>query len=84
LSISEEPGVYTGNARIVVPNRTGGALDDLVFRLYPNADRIYGGTLSLDDARVAGEPVEPERLLADGTAVRLALARPILRAILSR
>ena len=77
LSIGENPAEYAGKARIVVPNRTGSAYDDLVFRLYPNADRIYGGRLELDEARVAGQPVEPEQLLADGTAVRLALAEPV-------
>jgi hypothetical protein len=52
-------------------------LEELVFRLYPNSSEIYGGSLEVTGARLAGEPVQPEVVLEDGTALRLPLSAPL-------
>lgn len=73
LNLEDDGSAYTGWARITVVNRTDSALEDLVFRLYPNAPVIYGGKISLDVVSVDGQAVEPELFLPDQTAIRVPL-----------
>ena len=68
----ELPG-YSGSAAVHFTNQTGSSLDELVFRLYPNADGIYGGELSVTGISVAGKAVVGDVFLADQTALRLPL-----------
>lgn len=68
----ELPG-YSGSASIHFTNQTGGSLDELVFRLYPNADGIYGGELNVEQIRVDGQEAAYEIFLNDQTALRLPL-----------
>jgi aminopeptidase N len=77
LDLSLAPPDYTGTVQVTFANLTGQALPDLVFRLYPNAERIYGGDLQVSSSRVDGMPVEAEVFLPDRTALRLSLANPL-------
>jgi hypothetical protein len=77
LDLSRTPS-YSGLLRLNYANETGQALPDLVFRLYPNAERIYGGELQVASASVAGEPVDAEIFLSDRTGLRLTLPEPLL------
>ena len=70
------PG-YTGQSRVTFTNHTGDPLDTLVFRLYPNAPAIYGGSMEINTAQIDGETVVPEIFLPDRSALRLALAAPL-------
>ncbi len=72
-----EGGSYTGSARITFTNLSSQALDDIVLRLYPNAPVIYGGQLTLQEAQIGDQPLAPEPLLPDGSAVRLPLPQPL-------
>jgi hypothetical protein len=64
-------------ARVTLANHSGAAVEELVFRLYPNAGLIYGGELRVSQARAGGAPVQPQPLLGDDTAQRLPLERPL-------
>lgn len=77
LDLDANGSAYTGRARITVVNRTDSTLEDLVFRLYPNAPVIYGGKISFDVVSVDGQAVEPELFLPDQTAVRVPLPTPL-------
>lgn len=69
----ELPG-YRGSASIHFTNQTGASLDELVFRLYPNADGIYGGELNVAQVSIAGQEAAFEIFLNDQTGLRLPLA----------
>ena len=73
LKIASKPNEYSGVAQVTFTNTTGVALDEVVFRTYPNADRIFGGSLTISEAQVGGLPVQPQVYLEDRTAVRLIL-----------
>jgi hypothetical protein len=73
LTLSAEGGNYSGEAQITLENRTGVPLPDLVFRLYPNANHIYGGSLQVSRAQVNEQSLPPEKFLEDDTAIRLTL-----------
>lgn len=74
LDIPDDPKTYTGKALVTYTNPTQEEIPDLVFRLYPNASRIYGGNLAIVQAKANGGPVPWEGVLSDGTAVRLSLS----------
>jgi aminopeptidase N len=73
LDLTAGKGEYRGDLRITFPNRTGQALDEIVFRLYPNADVIFGGGLEVEQIQVEGEIVEAEVFLEDATGLRVPL-----------
>ncbi len=73
LTLSEASGGYSGEAQITIENRTGAPLPDLVFRLYPNADHIYGGSLLVTRAQVNGQSLPSETILEDDSAIRITL-----------
>ncbi|HJW89515.1 MAG TPA: hypothetical protein VJ436_02620, partial [Anaerolineales bacterium] len=77
LELQQANSEYTGSGRIVLKNRTGEELADLVLRTYPNAKEIYGGQLQVAAARLNGVQVEPEIFLDDRTAVRIPLTDPL-------
>jgi hypothetical protein len=76
LSLELQPDLpgYQGTETITFTNLTGQPLAHIVLRTYPNAEVIYGGSLQVSEAFVDGEPVQPEVILPDQTAVRLPLA----------
>jgi hypothetical protein len=77
LQINDDPREYDGKAVITYHNTSGEAVDELVFRLYPNADRIYGGNLEVTSATISGNLIQPEVFLEDETGLRLRLDEPI-------
>jgi hypothetical protein len=64
-----------GKQRVVFPNHTGGDLEEIVFRLYPNLPQ-YGGTMSIGPVWVDGER-RSSSLRADDTSLVVPLARPL-------
>lgn len=77
LQLNEDPRNYEGKAKITYTNSSQEALDEIVFRLYPNADLIYGGNLEVISAKISDNPVEPEIFLEDETGLRLSVDKPI-------
>ncbi|HLF27962.1 MAG TPA: M1 family aminopeptidase [Anaerolineae bacterium] len=77
LELRPDASAYTGTVRVTFTNLAGADLADVVFRTYPNASLIYGGSLDITSAWIEGRPVAPEVLLSDQTAVRLPLPRPL-------
>lgn len=77
LQVAADAPTYTGSARVTVTNDTATRLTELVFRVFPNAEIVYGGSLQIVTARVDGRAVTPAAFLADRTAVRLPLDEPL-------
>ena len=77
LQLKDDPRAYDGRAQITYTNETKESLDELVFRLYPNADRVYGGSLDIKSAQISGNHLQPEIFLEDNTGLRLNLEDPI-------
>ena len=59
LNLHEDLTQYDGKASVTYTNQTGETLTDLVFRLYPNSERIYGGNLEVTSANIDGTLVVP-------------------------
>ncbi len=77
LNLHDDSTKYDGRAVITYSNLTDETLTDLVFRLYPNSERVYGGDLVVTSAHVDGTQVVPEVFLADKTGLRLSLDESI-------
>ncbi len=77
LNLHDDSTKYDGRAIITYSNLTDETLTDLVFRLYPNSERVYGGDLVVTSAHVDGTQVVPEVFLADKTGLRLSLDESI-------
>ena len=76
-SIDPELGSVAGAMRLDYTNTTGETLTDLAFRLFPNAESIYGGgSLSVTSVARAGTPLESESS-GDGTVLWVPLERPL-------
>ncbi len=76
-SIVPEGGNLAGRMRLDYANTTGETLSALVFRLYPNAETIYGGgNLIVAGVEQAGARLTSE-LSGDGTILRVPLPRPL-------
>jgi hypothetical protein len=76
-SVDPESGSVSGEMRLDYTNTTGETLADLAFRLYPNAETIYGGG-SLDVGRVAqGRTALRTDRSEDGTVLWARLQRPL-------
>ncbi len=81
IEIDTERRVISGEQRVRYTNREAVALDDLVFRLYPNTAHM-GGLMTVRAAAVNGVPVAIENgygAVRDGSAIRLALPAPLQR-----
>ncbi len=79
LEIDTERRVISGEQRVRYTNRDALALEDLVFRLYPNTAHM-GGLMTVRAAAVNGAPVAVENgygAVRDGSAMRLALPAPL-------
>jgi len=71
--IDPESGSLAGRMRLDYTNTTGETLSELVFRLYPNAETIYGGG-NLSVARVEQSAMRLESTLSkDHTTLRVHL-----------
>ena len=77
LRLEFDPGrrQLRGEQSVAFPNRAGTALDEIVFRLYPNLPQ-YGGRLNVQQVWVDGEPA-PAELRADATSLVVGLAQPL-------
>jgi len=76
-TIDPEGGKVAGQMQLDYTNTTGQALSELAFRLYPNAQTIYGGgSLSLRSVTEGGIARETE-LSDDGTVLRVKLEAPL-------
>jgi len=77
LEIDFAGGTFRGTQTIDYLNMTGSQLEEVFFRLYPNAAAIYGnGFLKVDAVEVDGKPVET-RTFVDKTALWIPLASPL-------
>lgn len=77
LKILPDQHGYEGAANIAYTNYSREPQSELVFRLYPNAPRIYGGNLDVTSARVNGYLTNPEIFLEDRTGLRLRLNKEL-------
>lgn len=76
VTIDPSSNAYTGTQEVVIPVTGITAWNDLYFRLYPNLPQ-FGGGLEVRGARV-NDLVVNYGYEAEGTAVHLALPRPLL------
>lgn len=77
LEIDFAGGKFRGTQTIDYLNTTGSQLEEVFFRLYPNAPAIYGnGFLNVDAAEVGGKPVGT-RTFVDNTVLWIPLASPL-------
>ena len=72
-SVNPADGLVTGHMSLQYTNTSQATLSELVFRLYPNAETIYGGgSLTVDSVTQAGTPRESV-LSEDQTTLRVPL-----------
>ena len=77
LELTLDPAArrLTGRQQVTFPNTTARALEEIVFRLYPNLPQ-YGGRLEVASVWVDGEGIAPT-LRANNTALAIPLAAPL-------
>jgi len=79
LEIQPDGMAYNGEVILVYTNKTGTELDELVFRLLPNAGVIFGtGSLEASGVKVNGTPVDPVPN-ADPSILRIPLPVTLLK-----
>ncbi|MFC2077538.1 M1 family aminopeptidase [Candidatus Bipolaricaulota bacterium] len=77
LSVDWNSGTFTGIAQVTVENSAEEPIDEVIFRLFPNDNSLYGNaSIRVTDATLAGEPVEL-RTHADPTVLPIALPMPL-------
>ena len=70
-------GTFTGSEDVTYWNTTGSALEQVVFRIYPNSQYLYGpGTLHVDAVHVQGAAVAAAPT-GDHTVLPIDLPRPL-------
>ncbi len=70
-------GAFVGTETLTYTNTTQANLPDLVFRLYPNAQVLFDGSLNVTSADVGGRLVVLQPVLDDKTAYRLELPQSL-------
>jgi hypothetical protein len=76
-SINPESGSVSGQMRLRYTNTTGETLSELAFRLFPNAQTIYGGgSLSVEKVAQGAIALKTD-LSEDRTVLRVQLRRPL-------
>jgi hypothetical protein len=75
LSLDLPARRLTGQQRVIVPNHTGVALDEIVFRLYPNLPQ-YGAQMQVGPVSVDSQ-ASAAVLRAEDTALAVPLAQPL-------
>jgi hypothetical protein len=77
LNLTLDPATYqlVGQQQVTFPNRTGVALDEIVFRLYPNLPQ-YGGQIGIGPVWVDGKRRTPSLRAAD-TSLAIPLPQPL-------
>jgi hypothetical protein len=71
-----EAGTIAGTMTVEYVNASPDPLDDVYFRLYPNASYYAGGELAISDVQVESTLVEPVLEVGD-TALRVPLLDPV-------
>src|SRR5215211_4043440 len=74
--LNPDNGTIKGVERVRYRNRTGQTLDEVAFRLYPNAPYYTEGALTISDATVDNKAVDVE-LKVDDTAMVVKLPQPL-------
>lgn len=72
-----DTGVFVGTANITFSNTGNTDLTSLVFRLYPNAPVLFGGSLEVTSVLVDGKLHPAKELLPDHTAIGIDLKDPL-------
>lgn len=75
LTLYPEQRRLAGRQQVMVPNHTGVALDEIVFRLYPNLPQ-YGGQMTISSLSVDGQQATPT-LRAQDTALAVPLSQAL-------
>jgi hypothetical protein len=77
LEVDGALGAFQGEVTVLWANSTGDELAEVCFRLYGNADSLYGSaTIEIISASVGGDPAAPT-LFAEDTVVLIALVHPL-------
>jgi hypothetical protein len=77
LDVDYAEGTFQGDVTVLCENRTPIALDEIFFRLYGNADALYGSaSIEVTSAVIAGNAA-PTALFAEDTVLWVSLARPL-------
>ncbi len=77
VNVDFATGTFIGSEDVVYWNTTGNALDQIVFRLYPNSQYLYGpGTLHVDAVHTLGVAVTATPT-GDQTVLPVDLPRPL-------
>ncbi len=77
LDVDYAEGTFQGDVTVLCENRTPVALDELFFRLYGNADALYGAaSIEVTSTLVAGDAAATA-LFAEDTVLLVPLARPL-------
>ena len=78
LTLSESSSNYSGTETLTFNNYTGMSLNEIVLRVFPNAQNIYNGKMSIQSARMGEEDLSFEYFLSDQTGLRIHLNHPLL------
>ncbi len=78
LVLRPEYGTFMGKQRVIFTNTFRESINEVNFRLYPNAPVIFGGALIVEDVKVNGNSVTPSVFLNDSTGLRIPLPSPLL------
>jgi aminopeptidase N len=77
LAVDYDAGMYEGTLTVTWENPTPEPLEEVFFRLYPNAATLYSGSsVEILDAHVGDTPVDTE-LYVDDTALWVPLPQPL-------
>ncbi len=78
LDVDYAEGTFQGDVTVLCENRTPIALDEIFFRLYGNADALYGSaSIEVTSAVIAGDAATTA-LFAEDTVLWVSLTRPLV------
>jgi hypothetical protein len=78
LILHPENGTYAGVEIVKFQNNSDSSLNEIIFRLYPNAPVIYGGYLDVSEVMVNNDQVSFSNFLSDDTGLKISLSTPLL------
>ena len=78
LNLSGSTRIYSGTETLTFNNQTGIALNDLVFRVFPNAQNIYNGKMNIQSVKMDEKDLPFEYFLTDKTGLRISFDRPLM------
>ncbi|MBA3530329.1 MAG: M1 family metallopeptidase [Ardenticatenales bacterium] len=77
FTLSTDGTRFDARALVTMQNGSEDDWPDLLFRLYPHAAVLFGGTIEVKQVLVNGEAVTSERVLEDETGLLVPLAAPL-------